>query len=110
MYAKKVNMPLPPYYLSSAQIRAARSLIRWTADDIAAASAVSVATIRRAELKENRTALTSANDLAIRRALESAGVEFIDGIGYITQRCALGLGAEHQLATTLGQILLARLS
>jgi transcriptional regulator with XRE-family HTH domain len=66
------------FFLTSAQIRAARSLIRWTAEDLAAASALSVATIRRAELKENQTALTSANDLAIRRALESAGVEFID--------------------------------
>jgi len=67
--------------LISAQIRAARSLIRWTADELAAASALSVATIRRAELKESETALTTANDLAIRRALEAAGVEFIDENG-----------------------------
>jgi len=67
--------------LTSAQIRAARSLIRWTADELAAASALSVATIRRAELKESETALTTANDLAIRRALETAGVEFIDENG-----------------------------
>jgi len=67
--------------LASAQIRAARSLIRWTADELAAASALSVATIRRAELKESETALTAANDLAIRRTLESAGVEFIDENG-----------------------------
>jgi hypothetical protein len=67
--------------LTSAQIRAARSLIRWTADELAAASALSVATIRRAELKESETALTAANDLAIRRALETAGVEFIDENG-----------------------------
>ncbi len=67
--------------LTSAQIRAARSLIRWTADELAAASALSVATIRRAELKESVTALTAANDLAIRRALEVAGVEFIDENG-----------------------------
>ena len=67
--------------LTSAQIRAARSLIRWTADELAAASALSVATIRRAELKESETALTAANDLAIRHALESAGVEFIDQNG-----------------------------
>jgi precorrin-6B methylase 1 len=67
--------------LSSAQIRAARSLIRWTAEDLASASALSVATIRRAELKEDATALTTANDLAIRRALESAGVAFIDENG-----------------------------
>ena len=69
----------PP--LTSAQIRAARSLIRWSANDLAAASALSVATIRRAELKESETALTTANDLAIRRALEAAGVEFIDENG-----------------------------
>ena len=67
--------------LTSAQIRAARSLIRWTADELAAACALSVATIRRAELKESETALTAANDLAIRRALEVAGVEFIDENG-----------------------------
>ena len=72
-------MPLQP--LTSAQIRAARSLLRWTADDLALASALSVATIRRAELKENKTSLTTANDLAIRRAFESAGVEFIDENG-----------------------------
>jgi transcriptional regulator with XRE-family HTH domain len=64
--------------LTSAQIRAARSLIRWTADELATACALSVATVRRAELKESETALTTANDLAIRRALEAAGVEFID--------------------------------
>ena len=67
--------------LASAQIRAARSLIRWTAEDLASASALSVATIRRAELKETATALTAANDLAIRHALKSAGVEFIDENG-----------------------------
>ena len=81
MRAGKVNTSLPPFFLTGGQIRAARSLIRWTAEDLAAASALSVATIRRAELKENQTALTSANDLAIRRALESAGVEFIDENG-----------------------------
>jgi alpha/beta hydrolase fold len=41
-------------------VQNARSFIRWTAEDLAAASALSVATIRRAELKENQTALTSA--------------------------------------------------
>ena len=67
--------------LTSAQIRAARSLIRWTADELATACALSVATVRRAELKESETALTTANDLAIRRAMEVAGVEFIDENG-----------------------------
>jgi len=40
-----------------------------------------VATIRRAELVERETAMTAANDAAVRRALESAGIEFIDENG-----------------------------
>jgi len=67
--------------LNSAQIRAARALIRWTAEDLARHSALSVATIRRAELMADMTAMTVSNNLAVRRALESAGVEFIDENG-----------------------------
>jgi hypothetical protein len=37
--------------------------------------------IRRAELADDETSMTAANDLAIRRALEAAGVEFIDENG-----------------------------
>jgi hypothetical protein len=44
-------------------------------------SSVGVATIRRAELADDETSMTAANDLAVRRALEAAGVEFIDGNG-----------------------------
>jgi transcriptional regulator with XRE-family HTH domain len=67
--------------LSSAQIRAARALIRWSAEDLAKETTLSVTTIRRAELAENQTSLTSANDRAIRQTLEAAGVEFIDENG-----------------------------
>jgi transcriptional regulator with XRE-family HTH domain len=67
--------------ITSAQIRAARALLRWSAEDLARASAVGLTTIRRAELTESETSLTAANDLAIRRALEAAGVEFIDENG-----------------------------
>jgi transcriptional regulator with XRE-family HTH domain len=67
--------------LTSAQIRAARSLLRWSAEDLAQQSLLSVATIRRAELAEDDTSMTAANDLAVRRALEAAGVEFIDENG-----------------------------
>ena len=63
--------------LVSAQIRAARALLRWSAEDLARASAVGLTTIRRAELTDPQTSLTAATDLAIRRALEEAGVEFI---------------------------------
>lgn len=67
--------------LTSPQIRAARALVRWRAQDLARASSVGVATIRRAELTEGATSMTTANDLAIRRALEEAGVEFIEENG-----------------------------
>jgi len=67
--------------LTSEQIRAARALLRWSAVDLARASAVAANTIRRAEVAGGITTLTAANDLSIRRALEEAGVEFIDENG-----------------------------
>jgi len=67
--------------LTSAQLRAARSLIRWSAEDLARETALSVATIRRAELADGVTSMTTANDLAVRRVLEAAGVDFIDENG-----------------------------
>ena len=51
------------------------------AEDLSRLSSVSLLTIRRAELAERQPALTAANNLAIRRALESAGIEFIDENG-----------------------------
>jgi hypothetical protein len=67
--------------LSSSQIRAARALLRWSAVDLARESALGLNTIKRAELAEDKTSLTAANDLALRRALEAAGVEFIEENG-----------------------------
>ena len=67
--------------LSAAQIRAARALLGWSADELSRESAVSLRTIRRAELAQGNTSMTSANDLAIRRAFERAGVIFIDDNG-----------------------------
>jgi ribosome-binding protein aMBF1 (putative translation factor) len=72
-------MKLKP--LTSAQIRAARALLRWSAEDLARESTLGITTIRRAELTEAQTSMTTANDLAVRRALEAAGVEFIDDNG-----------------------------
>lgn len=69
----------PP--LTSAQIRAARALIRWSAEDLARESGLGVTTIRRAELKLSETQLTRVNDQVVRRTLEAAGVQFIDGNG-----------------------------
>lgn len=67
--------------LLSAQIRAARALLRWSAEELAKASSIGIATVRRAELADGATSLTAANDKAIRQALERAGVEFIEENG-----------------------------
>jgi hypothetical protein len=77
--ANKVNKAVK--LLTSAQMRAARALIRWSAEDLAKETSLSVTTIRRAELMEGETSMTTANNLAVRRALEAAGVEFIDEDG-----------------------------
>ena len=51
------------------------------ARDLARESGVGVATIRRAELAEAETSMTAVNNMAVRRALETTGVEFIDENG-----------------------------
>ena len=63
------------------QIRAARALLKWSAANLARKASLGVNTIGRAELADHVTSLTAANELAIRRALEDAGVEFIDENG-----------------------------
>ena len=45
--------------------------------DLADEASVGIVTIRSAELTDSETSMTAANDLAVRRALEAAGVEFI---------------------------------
>jgi chemotaxis response regulator CheB len=65
--------------LLSAQIRAARALLKWSAADLARHSALGVNTVRRAETADEGTSLTAANELAIRRTFEAAGVEFTNG-------------------------------
>jgi transcriptional regulator with XRE-family HTH domain len=63
--------------LTSDQLRAARALLRWSAEELSRQSSVSLRTIRRAELAEQDPTMTAANNLAVRRALEDAGIEFI---------------------------------
>jgi hypothetical protein len=62
-------------------MRAARASLRWSALDLAAASKVGVATIRRVEVVDGEIPVTSANEAALRQALENAGVEFINENG-----------------------------
>jgi transcriptional regulator with XRE-family HTH domain len=63
--------------ITSAQIRAARALIRWTAEDLARKADLGVATIRRAEARDGPLQMTVSNLAAVRRTLEAEGIEFI---------------------------------
>jgi len=63
--------------LTGAQVRAARALLRWSAEELAKSSRLGVATVRRAELKDGPITSTAANVRAIRTAFEDAGLEFI---------------------------------
>ena len=65
------------YMLSSAQIRAARALLRWSAQDLADGSGVGVATIRRIELAAGVPSSNARTLEYLRIALEAAGVEFV---------------------------------
>jgi hypothetical protein len=62
--------------IKSAQIRAARALIRWTAEELAMRASLGVATIRRAEATDGPLQMTVSNLAAVRRTLSAAGIEF----------------------------------
>jgi hypothetical protein len=57
--------------LTSIQMRAARALIRWSAEDLARETALSVITIRRAELTDDETSMTARSKLAYLRSRAS---------------------------------------
>lgn len=61
--------------LTPAQSRAGRALIEWSQEELAAASHLGLSTIR--DFEKGRRVPTHNNLSAVRRALESAGVEFI---------------------------------
>ena len=65
--------------ITSELIRAARALLRWSQGDLARISGVSVPTIKRLEGVTGVLAAHSSTVTALRRALESEGVEFING-------------------------------
>lgn len=65
--------------LSSEQCRAARGLLDWSQQRLADAAAVGVVTIR--QLEAGTSAPRRATLDVVRRALENAGVEFIDENG-----------------------------
>ena len=74
-------MGKPAFLLSSELIRAARALLRWEQRDLANASSVSLPTIKRLKSTPGPLAAHGSTVTALRKALKSAGVEFIDENG-----------------------------
>jgi len=63
--------------ITSDQIRAARSLLRWTGKELAEKAGVGFSTLMRLEV-ENGVPSAQAKTLeALRKAFEEAGIEFI---------------------------------
>lgn len=67
--------------LTSDQIRAARALLRWSAEELARESGVGLSTIRRIENAAGVPSASGKNLAAIQEALEKAGVLFIAANG-----------------------------
>ena len=63
--------------ITSDQIRAARALLKWSANDLADASKVGIATIRRFEIQDGVPSGQVRILESLMNALECAGVEFI---------------------------------
>jgi predicted transcriptional regulator len=74
-------MGKPSLLLSSELIRAARALLRWEQRDLAAASSVSLATIKRLESQPGIMAAHASTVASLKRAVEEAGVQFIEENG-----------------------------
>ena len=66
---------------TSELIRAARALLRWEQRQLAEASSVSLPTVKRLEAKPGTLVAHASTVAALMRALEAAGVEFIDENG-----------------------------
>lgn len=65
--------------LTSELVRAARALVRWEQRHLAEASGVSLPTIKRLESQRGPLRAHGVTATAIRRALEAAGIEFMNG-------------------------------
>jgi predicted transcriptional regulator len=74
-------MPKSIPKVSIRQIKAARALLDWSQESLAAAATVSVPTIKRLEAEDGTLGGRNETAAKIRSALEAAGVEFIDENG-----------------------------
>jgi transcriptional regulator with XRE-family HTH domain len=62
--------------VSSSQIKAARAMLGWSAIELANRSGIGSASIKRYEVQDGVPVANTKNLLAIRNALEVAGIQF----------------------------------
>lgn len=75
---KKPNKTQNMSIIASYQVRAAKSMLRWSGSDLAQRAGVSLSTIRRVEAAEDvPDAQTIRTLIAIKKAFEEAGIEFV---------------------------------
>jgi transcriptional regulator with XRE-family HTH domain len=67
--------------VSIRQLKAARTLIGWSQEELASAAGISLPTIKRLEAAEGMLGGRETTAQKIRHALERAGIEFIDQNG-----------------------------
>ena len=67
--------------VSIRQLKAARTLIGWSQEELASAAGISLPTIKRLEAADGLLGDRKTTAQKIRNALEKAGVEFIDENG-----------------------------
>ena len=67
--------------VSIRQVKAARALLAWSQERLASAAEISIPTVKRLEAQDGPLGGRSETGTKIRRALEGAGVEFIDENG-----------------------------
>jgi transcriptional regulator with XRE-family HTH domain len=67
--------------VSIRQLKAARALLAWSQEQLAAKADISVPTIKRLEAQEGPMGGRDETGTKIRLALEAAGIEFIDENG-----------------------------
>jgi transcriptional regulator with XRE-family HTH domain len=67
--------------VSIRQIKAARALLGWSQEELAAAAQISIPTIKRLEAGDGPLGGRSETGDKIRKALQAAGIEFLDENG-----------------------------
>lgn len=84
--------------ITSGQIRAARALLRWSAEDLAKHANIGIATIRRFEIQDGIPSGQIRILEALKTALEVAGVEFI---GSVDDGAGVRLSPRHSTQNSL---------